>query len=128
MITIHKTADEDGVEWIDTTEVFRYNGYGEFTKKGQEAYFFLETFVRPVVHYFNVNTSTAFGNPDLSRMEGRLEGYCIGKGWDLDETSERILITSNGGRKLYYIEKPCLTPDEIDKRKDIRRTLNEMFG
>ena len=128
MITIHKIKDEDdGLEYIDTTEVFEYEGYSEFSDKGQQAYFFLETFVRPILHYYHNNTSTAFGNPDLARYEGMLTGYCIGKGWDIDETRDYMLITK-GKRKLYYIEKPCLPDTEIDKRKDIRRTLSDILG
>lgn len=127
MITIHKLKDEDdGLEYIDATEVFKYDGYSEFSDKGQEAYFFIDTFVIPVLHYYHTNTSTAFGNPDLARYEGMLTGYCIGKGWDIEETREYMLVTK-GKRKLYYIEKPCLPDSEIDKRKDIRDTWNNIL-
>jgi hypothetical protein len=56
-----------------------------------------------------------------------LTGYCIGKGWELEETREYMLITK-GNRKLYFIEKPGLPDTEIDKRKDIRETLNNLLG
>jgi hypothetical protein len=84
--------------------------------------------VKPVVEYFNFNSSTAFGNPDLARMEGKLIGYCLGKGWNFEEDSEGILITSAKGRKLYYIEKPCTPQQELEKRKDIDKMWGELLG
>ncbi len=129
MIYIKKYRDEDcGIEQIQTTDVFKCKGYGEFTDKGQAAYFFLESIVRPMVEYYNVNSSTAFGNPDLARMEGKFIGYCMGKGWDIDEDKDRIIIRSAKGRKLYYIEKPCIPQDEIEKRKDINKMWGELLG
>jgi hypothetical protein len=97
-----------------------------FDDKGQAAYFFLESIVRPMIEYYNTYSSTAFGNPDLSRMEGKFIGFCMGKGWDIDEDKDKIIIKSAKGRKLYYIEKPCTPKDEIEKRKDIARMMNEL--
>lgn len=129
MIYIKKYKDEEtGTEHIEPTDVFKIKGYGEFDDKGQAAYFFLESIVRPMIEYYNVYSSTAFGNPDLARIEGKFIGFCMGKGWDIDEDKERIIIKSAKGRILYYIEKPCTPQDEIEKRKDINKMWNEMLG
>ena len=50
----------------------------------------------------------------------------MGKGWDIDEYKDKIIIRSAKGRKLYYIEKPCTPKDEIEKRRDIARMMNEL--
>ena len=129
MIYIKKYKDEEcGIEYIQPTDVFKLKGYSEFDEKCQAAYFFLESIVRPMIEYYNVYSSTAFGNPDLARMEGRFIGYCLGKNWDIDEDKERIIIRSQKGRKLYYIEKPALPQDEIDKRKDIAQMWDNFLG
>lgn len=124
MIYIKKYKDEEtGTEHIEPTDVFKIKGYSEFDDKGQAAYFFLESIVRPMIEYYNVYSSTAFGNPDLARMEGKFIGFCMGKNWDIDEDKERIIIKSAKGRNLYYIEKPCTPQDEIEKRKDINKNV-----
>ena len=129
MIYMKKYKDEEcGIEYIQPTDVFKLKGYSEFDEKGQAAYFFLESIVRPMIEYYNTYSSTAFGNPDLARMEGKFIGYCLGKNWDIDEDKERIIIKSQKGRKLYYIEKPCIPQDEIDKRKDIAQMWDNFLG
>ena len=81
-----------------------------------------------MIEYYNTYSSTVFGNPDLARMEGKFIGFCMGKGWDVDEYKDKIIIRSAKGRKLYCIEKPCLPQDEIDKRKDIDIMWGELLG
>ena len=124
-ISKHKEEDSD-TECINVDDISKY--YKSYDEKYHEAYFFIDGIVKPVVEYFNFNSSTAFGNPDLARMEGKLIGYCLGKGWIFEENSERILITSQKGRKLYYIEKPCTPQQELEKRKDIDKMWGELLG
>ena len=129
MIYIKKYKDEEtGTEHIEPTDVFKIKGYSEFDDKGQAAYFFIESIVRPMIEYYNTYSSTAFGNPDLARMEGKFMGFCMGKGWDIDEYKDKIIIRSAKGRKFYYIEKPCLPQDEVDKRKNISKMWSELLG
>ena len=129
MIYIKKYKDEETeTEYIKSTDIFKIKGYSEFDKKGQDAYFFIESIVRPMIEYYNTYSSTAFGNPDLARMEGKFIGFCMGKGWDIDEYKDKIIIRSAKGRKLYCIEKPCTPKDEIEKRKDIAQMWDNFFG
>lgn len=129
MIYIKKYKDEEtGTEHIEPTDVFKIKGYSQFEEKGLAAFFFLESIVKPMIEYYNTYSSTAFGNPDLARMEGKFIGYCLAKNWDIDEDSEGIIIRSAKGRKLYYIEKPCTPQDEIERRKDIDKIWHELLG
>ena len=129
MIYVKKYRDEDcGIEYIEPSDVFKIKGYSQFDEKGLAAFFFLESIVKPMIEYYNTYSSTAFGNPDLARMEGKFIGYCLAKNWDIDEDSERIIIRSQKGRKLYYIEKPCTPQDELERRKDIAEMWDNLFG
>lgn len=122
MFYIRKHRYDDGTEYIDAGDVLDM-GF-EDDPKIQAAFNFL-ALVEAELNYYVCNTSTAFGNPDLSYARGKVVGYCIAKGWDWTEKNGIITIRK-GKRTLYKIEKPEIPEAEIQKRKDISQTFKEM--
>lgn len=122
MIHLKKHRDEDGTEYIWATDIFGM--MDEFDPKAQRAFEFL-LLVERVLNYFQNNTSTAFGNPDLARAEGKVAGYCMAKGWEWDERDGEVYITK-GKRILFRIEKPAIPSREIENRRDISRIRDEL--
>ena len=127
MIYIHKIIQDEKamIDTIDPTEIFEY--YKEDSAKSQEYYQFL-CMLKNYLEYFNNNTSTAFGNPDYSYMEGLVIGYCMAKHWDYNETKDYITILSSKGRKLIYIERPRKSLAEVNKQKELKQMWNEILG
>lgn len=125
-IYIKKYKDEESdTEHIEPSDIFKY--FDEFSDRGQYYYSFLLK-VADYVHYYNHNTSTAFGNPDYARMGGVILGWCYGAGWELDENNERIKILSKKGRTIMIIEKPKKSLAEIQKRKELKKMWNDILG
>lgn len=126
MIYIKKYYEEDtDTEYIKPSDVFNY--YEEWSDKGQYYYSFLLR-VADYLHYFNFNTSTAFGNPDYSKMNGIVLGWCFGAEWEIKEDCNKIEIFSKKGRKIMVIEKPKTPNTELSKRKEIDKTWREVLG
>lgn len=122
MIYLKKHRDEAGVEYIQASDIFET--MDEFDPKAQKAFEFL-LLVEAELNYFVNNTSTAFGNPDLARAEGKVTGYCMAKGWEWTERNGEVRIMK-GNRTLFRIEKPALSRHEIENRKDIARLRDEL--
>ena len=119
---LKKHYDGD-IEYISASDIFQF--MNEEDTKTQELFAFLY-FVEKELNYFNTNSSTAFGNPDLEYIKGVVRGYCMAKGWIIEESSDLFIIKS-GERKKFVIEKPRISKSEIENRKDIRETLRD-FG
>ena len=125
-IYIKKYKDEDSdTEYITPFDIFKY--YDEFSDRGQYYYNFLLK-VADYLHYFNHNTSTAFGNPDYARMDGIILGWCYGAGWQLVEDIETIKILSQKGRTIMIIEKPKKSLAEIKKREELKEMWEKLLG
>lgn len=124
MIRITKTIDKDGFEWLNTDDLFNY--IKETDKKFGCYYEFVKR-VAEYVHYYNNNTSTAFGNPDYERMGGVLVGFCLAKEWIYKENKDNIIVLDKRERKLFEFEKPCISKMELDKRKEIQKMLDELL-
>lgn len=118
---LRKHRDGD-IEYISASDVFRY--MNEMDSKTQEVFSFLYI-IEQYLNYFNNNSSTAFGNPDLARLEGKIAGYCMAKHWTIEENREFLIIKS-GKRNKFIIEKPAIPKSEINNRRDIRNTLNNL--
>ena len=122
VIHLKKHRDEDGSEYIWASDIFGM--MDEFDPKAQKAFEFL-LLVEKVLNYFQNNTSTAFGNPDLALAEGKVAGYCMAKGWEWMERDGEVRIMK-GDRTLFRIEKPALSRHEIENRKEVARLRNEL--
>ena len=118
---LRKHRDGD-IEYISASDVFRY--MNEMDSKTQEVFSFLYI-IEQYLNYFNNNSSTAFGNPDLARLESKIAGYCMAKHWTVEENREFLIIKS-GKRNKFIIEKPAVPKSEINNRRDIRNTLNNL--
>ena len=106
---------EDDMEYISASDIFEF--MNEEDRKTQEIFAFL-SLVEKELNYFNFNTSTAFGNPDLEGIKGMVRGYCMAKNWDIVE-NKNFFIVKSGNRKKFIIEKPAISKCEIENRKDI---------
>lgn len=122
IIKIKKHVDDAGIEYICASDVLAYGN--EFDDKIQKAYEFL-MLVEKELNYFCNNTSTAFGNPDLARAEGKVTGYCMAKGWDWEEANGIIRI-KKGYRTLFVIERPAIPSAERERRIEMNKELRDM--
>ena len=125
-IYIKKYCDnESDIEYIEPSDVFKY--YPETSDKGQYFYTFLLK-MKDYVEYYNNHTSTAFGNPDLAKMDGIILGWCLGANWQIEESKKEIKILSKGGRLIMLIERPKKSLAETEKRKELKQMWNEILG
>lgn len=123
MIRLKKHISPDGsYEYVSAADIF--NELNEFDRKAQKAYEFL-LLVEQEANYFIEKTSTAFGNPDLTRIQGMVQGYCMAKGWDYTLQGNDICVKS-GKKTIFLIERPCLPPWEIDARRALTNTYREI--
>lgn len=118
---LKKHFDGD-LEYISASDILRF--MSEEDPKTRELYAFLYL-VEQELNYFNYNTSTAFGNPDLTRIEGMVAGYCMAKGWTIEDT-ERYRVIKSGKRTKFVIERPKIPRHELDNRRDIRITRQKL--
>lgn len=103
-IRLRKHCDSDGAEYVRAADVYEF--LDENSPDAQEIYGFL-ALVEAELNYFNNRTQTAYGSPSLDRYEGRVEGYCMAKGWEQEELHDEIRI-SKGKKLLFLIEKPTI--------------------
>jgi hypothetical protein len=116
------------VEYIVPEDIFSYGN--EEDPKLQHLYMFLCT-VAKELNYYNNNTSTAFGNPDLEFYRGQIRGWMQAKQWEWDEkTMDRdnvvIFIKTASGRTFMKIEKPKLPNAEKKRRQEIAKDLDAL--
>ena len=121
MFYIKKHIDGD-IEYIDASDIYKYFTFVDEKVENLFAFLYL---IEQDLNYFNTNTSTAFGNPDLARIQGKIAGYCMAKGWDIEETTEHLIIKS-GSRVKFKVERPKLPSGELENRREINRLLNNL--
>ena len=116
------------IEYITPEDIFDYGK--EEDEKLQYFYMFLND-VAKELNYYNNNSSTAFGNPDLEFYRGQIRGYLKAKQWEWVEQEKEngILITikSRTGKTLFKIEKPKIPNAELERRREISEDLDR-FG
>ena len=130
-IYIKKHTDEEtGEEYILAEDIYEF--LNEYTDKAQYLYQFL-TYVQEEFNYFNTHSSTAFGNPDLERVSGIVFGWCLANKWQWEEehTKDGTVVSiyrenkkdfTKHGRLIMKIDKPNVSEQEVENRKDIART------
>ena len=115
-------------EAIVPEDIFEYGK--EEDPKLQHLYMFLCS-VAKEFNYYNQNSSTAFGNPDLEFYRGQIRGWMQAKQWEWDEKNINgnivVYIKTWSGRTIMKIEKPKIPKSEMQRRKEIARDL-EAFG
>lgn len=116
------------VEYIVPEDIFEY-GKEEDTHL-QYLYMFL-CVVAKELNYYNYNTSTSFGNPDLEFYRGQIRGWMQAKQWEWNEVKKGdeiiIYVKNTSNRTIFKIEKPRIPKAEFERRKEIARDL-EAFG
>ena len=126
MIRITKSIDADGLEWLNTNDLFKY--INEDNRNFHCYYTFVQR-MADYLHYYNINTSTAFGNPDFERMGGIITGFCLAKQWSQDYDTGKGIITifDNRWKKLFEFEKPKVSKREENKRIEIAKMWDEIL-
>lgn len=123
-----KVRNINGIELLPLPEETPFwNGSDfEMTKKERRNYDVYDA-IRNVENYYQVNSPTAFGDPDYSRVSGYLNGLLRGYGLDMQRTDDKIIIrTSYSGTKLMIIERPH-KPDSYHKDKnEIRKLMDDI--
>ena len=99
-----KTVDDVGNEWVDSQDIFKYVDEGSaFFNKW---YLFITKWC-DVLNYYNMSTSTAYGNPDLSNMQGFCSGYLAALGCYCWESNEEICyIKDRRNRTIMKFDVP----------------------
>lgn len=118
---LKKHRDGD-IEYVSASDIFKV--MNELDPKAQDIFSFLYL-VEQYLNYFNTNTSTAFGNPDLARLEGKISGYCMAKGWTIHEDKDFFIIKS-GKRNKFIIERPAISKSELNNRREMRQMLKNL--
>lgn len=125
MKTMYFHKHDDGeTEYIDSYDIYQY--LKEYDNNFEWYYSFVLKMAE-YLNYFQNNTSTAFGNPDLAKLEGIVYGWCCGAGWEMD-TNEDTITIYKGKRKLFVFDRPALPQVEINKRKEIDQMWSEVLG
>lgn len=114
MIHLKKHRNADGEEYICAADVLTV--LNENRPSTQEILGFL-SLVEAELNYHVTRDLTSYGAPTLERYEGRVEGYCMAKGWDQEDLHEELRI-SRGKKLLFLIEKPL--PRKKNDGKDVR--------
>jgi hypothetical protein len=116
------------IEYITPEDIFDYGK--EENEKLQYLYMFLNDIAKEL-NYYNHNSTTAFGNPDLEFYRGQIRGFLKAKQWEWIEQEKEngILITikSRTGKTLFKIEKPKIPNAELERRREISEDLDR-FG
>lgn len=112
-----KTTDDAGNEWVDPQDIFQYVDEGStFFNKW---YLFITKWC-DVLNYYNMNTSTAYGNPDLANMQGFCSGYLAALGCYCWESNEEICyIKDRRNRTIMKFDVPKISRMERENRKKI---------
>ena len=115
-------------ESIVPEDILEYGN--EEDPKLQYLYAFL-VIVAKVFNYYNLNSSTAFGNPDLEFFRGQIRGFMMAKQWEWDEVTKDnevvVYIKLSSGRTIMTIEKPNIPESELNRRQEIKKEL-DMLG
>jgi hypothetical protein len=122
------TIQGTDIEYITPEDIFDYGK--EENEKLQYLYMFLNDIAKEL-NYYNHNSTTAFGNPDLEFYRGQIRGFLKAKQWEWIEQEKEngILITikSRTGKTLFKIEKPKIPNAELERRREISEDLDR-FG
>ena len=121
---IKKSTDGAGNEWVDAQDIFNYVEEGSpFFNKW---YMFIVKQCE-VLNYFNMNTSTAYGNPDYSNMLGFCSGYLTALhcySWDKDGV---MIIKDKNDKNIFKIDVPKTSSLEKENREELRKLWNNLF-
>lgn len=85
--------------------------------------------IRSEQNYYQTHTATAFGNPDLREIQGRIIGFCMGAGFDYNEDDKFIIIKNYRGTKTLMkvgkVEKSFQWKRSV---ADCRDTMKKFLG
>ena len=116
------------IEYIKPEDIFEYGK--EEDDKLQHLYMFINV-VAKEFNYYNNNTSTAFGNPDLEFYRGQIRGFMMAKQWEWEEKRQGnntiVYIKTRTGKTIMKIDKPNLPHGEIMRRREIAKE-RDFFG
>ena len=111
-----KTVDSAEKEWVDSQDIFQYVDEGSaFFNKW---YLFITKWC-DILNYYNMNTSTAHGNPDLSNMQGFCSGYLAALGCYYWESNEVCYIKDRRDKIIIKFDVPKISETERENRKKI---------
>lgn len=121
MKTLKKKTTENGVEYLDPTELIDEINDPNFK------WFMLAKPICEVLNYFQENSPDAFGNAPYARLEGYMYGYIHGAKMDL-EREKNYWTVKKGNRKILVIEVPKKPQSYYDDLKDNAKTRQRVFG
>lgn len=122
MIYLKKHFYPNGDEYITVQDYLDGNNENDPTVQKHLEFLSL---VEEELNYYNHHTSTAFGDPEYSRISGKVIGYMIAKHWEWIE-SDGIIRIKSGRRTRYIIERPCISAVERNNRKELNDLLRNL--
>lgn len=84
------------------------------------------TAVHKMYNYYQINTPTAFGNPEYDYLRGYLVGLLCGLQYDIEEKDDKVIITNKHNKKLLIVEIPIKKNRYFEEIKDINKTLRNL--
>lgn len=129
VLEFHKSVDTNGVEYLDVmpdivADIIE-KAEGNNTRDVKLALLYIR--IADEQNYFQSNDPTAFGNPEYSRLQGIVCGFCAGAGFLYCEEGDKIFIKTEKGSLLMTVEKPKKTDRHYKKLKEIDDTLSQIF-
>lgn len=83
--------------------------------------------IQEVENYYQVNTPTAFEDPDYRQKQGFMLGLLTAYELNIDYIEDVIEVSTIKGTKIMRIQKPLKPDSYYDDIKDIRETINNIF-
>lgn len=126
---VKKLVDSDESELLpDITDTIIWCDYDEgFCSKSVSAVALLYEAISKRENYYQLNTPTAYGNPQYSNYCGIVTGLL--KAYEMEEIEiDNKIIISKKNRKKLVIDKIKRSQTYIDCVKDINNTMRNLFG
>lgn len=97
------------------------------SKKADRQVAYLYSAIAARENYFQVNTPTAFGNPDYSFLSGKVAGILCALEFEEKEEDGKIAICGKNGRIILSVDK-LQRPDSYFIARQENANLRREFG
>lgn len=114
-----KIVDSAGNEWVDSQDIFSIHW------RTWHVFFFFNKWYPFIVkkceqlNYYNNHTSTAYSNPDLSRLIGFCSGWVSARGCYEDLKYNVCYIKDSRDKTIMKFDVPKISETERENRKKI---------
>lgn len=105
-----KTTDEYGNEWVRSLDLFDF-GVEEGSPFFNKWFMFISNECE-LLNYYNNNTSTAYGNPDYSNLQGFCRGYLAALNCYTEDIDSVRYVKNSHNKTVMKFDIPKLSEAE----------------